>query len=663
MTDKKKIIITVLLPLPFNHGFSYFADTDLKIKNGDVVQVPFGKRKLYGVVIHNDQESDCDVKKIKDVILKEPGLAIDCRLIEFIRWVSDYNLALLGSVLKLAIAILNSSIKLKKKPRAISDNFDSDSFKLKPLSNQQQKAADFLASEIESGQYSTTLIDGVTGCGKTEVYFSAIAKVLKEGRGQVLILLPEIILTSQLIERFEEQFGFTPQIWHSKVSSGKKRAIFEALNKGQIKVLIGTRSALFLPFKNLSLIIVDEEHDSSFKQEDVVNYNGRDMAIVRARIENFPVILSSATPSLESFVNAKSGKYNHLMLDQRFADNQHIEVNLIDMKAEKIPKNRHLSTSLIQELTTNLQNGRQSLLFLNRRGYAPLSLCKACGYKLTCVNCSAYITYHQKYNKLICHHCGYNALLSSGCPECKEFETIITCGAGVEKIAEEVLENLPSARIALMTSDNISDLKKAEEMIEQIINHEIDIIIGTQIIAKGHHFPALALVGIIDGDSSFYGGNLRAAERSYQLLTQVIGRAGRDKYQGKVILQSYNPDNLVFKSLVEASSNKFLELEIKNRKLMNMPPFSKMTAIIFNSLKEQMAVASARQVLKIFPIQDNIEIFGPAPMPITRIRNRYYYRLLIKCNNKLNIQKLIDTILQQVKISNQVRVRVDVDPV
>ncbi len=540
--------------------------------------------------------------------------------------------------------------------------FDINNFNLKKLSSSQQQTANFLKDKVNKNEYNVTLLDGVTGSGKTEVYFDVIAQILKEKSGQILILLPEIILTDQLVNRFSCAFNFTPEIWHSKINNNQKRDIFYALNKGDIQILIGTRSALFLPFANLKLIIIDEEHESSFKQEDVVNYHGRDMAIARAKFEKISVILSSATPSIETFANTKNGKYYHQILENKFFNNNQAQIHLINMKKEKLPSNKFISSDLKNEIINCLKNKQQILLFLNRRGYAPLTLCKCCGFKINCIHCSSYVTYHQKINKLTCHHCGYEAKITQSCKNCNSENSFITLGAGVEKIAEEIKELFPDSKTSLMTSDTINNSNTANEVIKKIANNQIDIIIGTQIIAKGHHFPHLALVGIIDGDSSFNNANLRTAEKSFQLLTQVIGRAGREKHKAKIFLQSYNVDNLVFKYIATQNRDDFLNLEIQNRQITTMPPFGKIIAIIFISKNEELAINSAKLILRRFPTQKTIEIFGPAPMPMSKIRKHYYYRLLIKSDKKLNIQKLIKQIIESTKLSNQVRVRIDVDP-
>jgi primosomal protein N' (replication factor Y) len=663
MTEAKKLIYQILLPIPFDHGFSYFAPQGLDLQIGDVVKVPFRSKEIFGVVIDFDQNNPekIDEKKIKTVLEKEEKFTFSSKLLEFIDFVSAYNLITKGLVLKLSLSILNSSKEPKRKPKekAVKEL----NISLKPLHENQKKASEDLLGLISKQEFSTILLDGVTGSGKTEIYFGAIAKILQENdNSQILILLPEIALTSQLCKRFAQQFGFEPDLWHSKISPAKKRDLFFKVANGECRVLIGARSSLFLPFKNLQLIVVDEEHDSSFKQEDVVNYQARDMAIVRAKIEDSAIILSTATPSLESYLNAKNHKYQLIKLEERFTDQDKTEIDVVDMRQEKMEKNHFISNHLRKLLEENLLNNRQSLLFLNRRGYAPITLCKECGTKISCKNCSSYLTFHQKINRLICHHCGDSQRLKNLCPECGKEDCLTSLGVGIERLQEEVLQYFPSARIGLMTSDNIKSNDDAGELIEQILDHKIDIIIGTQMIAKGHHFPSLALVGIIDGDGSFLSGNLRTLERSFQLLTQVIGRAGRERYSGQVVLQTYNPENSVFKSIIENKRDEFLESEIKNRKMMNFPPFSKMAAIIFSGMDENLVIDFAKFVRGKFPFDKAIEVFGPAPMPISRIKNRYHHCLNIKVDRKINLQKLITEVLKSCKAPSQIRVKIDIDP-
>ena len=654
-------ICQILLPVPFNYGFSYFVPEGLDLKTGDVVKVSFRSKEIFGVAVGLNQENDIDEKRIKTIIYVDEKIKFSTNLLEFIDFVAAYNLAPKGLVLKLSLAILNSSQEAKKKKPAAEKLIIIE---LKSLNENQQKAADLLLKKVAEQKFSTILLDGITGSGKTEIYFQAIAKTIQKSEyNQALILLPEIALTSQLCKRFKQQFGFEPDLWHSKISPAKKRELFFRIANGSCRVLIGARSALFLPFQNLKLIVVDEEHDASFKQEDVVNYHGRDMAVMRAKIENIPIILSSATPSLESYLHAKNNKYQLIKLDQRFGQEEKTAISLLDMRKEKLSKNQFISEPLKKLLAENLKNNRQSLLFLNRRGYAPLTLCNKCGKKVSCKNCSSYLTFHQKTNRLVCHHCGTSNRMNNICNNCGEKDCLVNCGVGVEKLQEEVLKYFSEARIGLMTSDNIKNNDDAKNLIEQILEHKIDIIIGTQMIAKGHHFPSLALVGIIDGDGSFLGGNLRTLERSFQLLTQVIGRAGRENFAGQVVLQTYNPENSVFKNIIENKRDEFLEGEIKGRQTMNFPPFSKMAAIIFSGIDENLVIDFAKFVLRKFPVDKAIEVFGPAPLAITRVKNRYHYCLNIKVERKINLQKLITDCLAQIKTPSSIRVKIDIDPI
>lgn len=659
-----KKIAQILLPLAFDQSFSYFIPDNLEIDIGNLVLVNFRNKEIYGLVTEITADQEQHSFKIKEIIKKEEDVKINSDLIQLINFAASYNLGAKGLFLKLAISTLNgSNIKVKKARKQNNfDNINIDNFHLKNLSPSQQKAANFLQEELVKNQHNVTLIDGITGSGKTEIYFHALAKILRQESGQILILLPEIVLAEALAKRFSEQFGFEAPIWHSKISNSKKRDIFYAINNGKIRILIGTRSALFLPFSDLKLIIIDEEHESSFKQEDIVNYHGRDMAILRGSIAKIPVFLSSATPSIETFVNIQSHKYQHLKLDNRFFHSHQSDVKIIDMKREKLDSSHFISPSLKEAISICLSENKQSLLFLNRRGYAPLTLCRSCGFKISCKNCSSYMSFHQaKKTILICHHCGYQENPNKNCSNCND-HNFVTLGAGVERIEQEIKEYFPQARTVILTSDTIENHQEAREIFEKITNNEIDIIIGTQIIAKGHHFPHLELVGIIDADGSFNNGDLRACEKSFQLLTQVIGRAGREKYQAKIFLQSYNSSNLVFQFVAKNNRDDFFKMEIEGRKLAQMPPFSKMIAIIFIAKNEELAIKNAKNILRQFPSQDNIEIFGPAPMPISKIRQHYYYRLLVKGSKNLNLQKLVRDIVDNAKIDSQVRVKIDVDP-
>jgi len=553
--------------------------------------------------------------------------------------------------------LIKEKKEVDRKIIKITENIDKNSFKLKNLSQKQQEISDQLPLE----NFQVSFLDGVTGSGKTEIYFHLIAKILEQKSGQILFLLPEIVLTTQLIRNFKDRFGFEPEIWHSKIGNSKKERIFHSIISENIRILIGTRSALFLPFKNLKTIIIDEEHDESFKQEDQISYHGRDMAIVRAKMENIPILLGSATPSLETYQNSISGKYGHFILTEKFSRNDAVKIEILDLKQEKLEKNHFLSQKLLDQIALNLLDQKQSLLFLNKRGYANVTICKKCGDIINCPNCSINITYHQKINKLICHHCGHRDFIPKKCQKCGEKDSFLLSGIGIEKIKEEIQEKFPKARIALMTSDEIKDLDIANKIIDKILNDQIDIIIGTQMIAKGYHFPKLSLVGIIDGDASFYNNSLRTSEKSYQLLTQIIGRAGREKYQGQVLIQSFNPKNPIFEYIIKQDRNRFLEQEIAQRKLLNLPPFGKMAEIIVNDFDQKIAIETLRNILKNSIFDKNIQILGPAPMPVTKIKNRFYYRLIINSSRNFNLQNYIRKITNNLKLKNSTRMKIVID--
>jgi len=655
--------VQVLLPLALNETFTYLAPADIDV--GDVVLVEFGRKKIWGVVFAKglgDSAAKIDPKKIKNIFEKSLSLKFTLKEIDFIENISSYNLASRGLVLRAFMGILNSN-KTKKAANPKIQEVKKEKFLLKKLSDEQENIASQLWQIIEQNKASTSLIDGVTGSGKTEIYFTLIAKILaKNQTAQILILLPEIALTSQLLTRFEEQFGFMPAIWHSKISKKEKREIFYGITKGSIRVLIGARSALLLPFNNLQLIILDEEHDSSFKQVDVFNFHARDMAIVKAKLENFSVILSSATPSVETYANAVSGKFNHFILGSKFGQVSN-EIRMIDLRDEKIDSGDFLSAKLRAEIAKKLANNKQVLLFLNRRGYAPVTLCKACGKKYECSDCDFHLVFHKNKKKLICHHCGHQEHQNDTCKFCQEKDSLITLGAGVEKVAEEVKNIFPQARIALVTSDNVESFVDAQKVVEQIINHEIDIIIGTQMIVKGYDFPELELVGIVDIDSMLYSSELRALEKAYQILTQVIGRAGRRKKAGLVIIQTYNPQNLIFEKIIKGEKKDFYDFEIKNRKNAEFPPFSRFAKFEVSSFVENEAKNFAKKLIQNFPASEKIELFGPAPAPIQRLKNRHHFLVNLKVEKKVNLQKLILDVTKSLDIPSSIRVRIDIDPI
>ena len=539
------------------------------------------------------------------------------------------------------------------------------------LSAQQVAAADALRAALRDstqgeGGFSVTLLDGVTGSGKTEVYFEAIAETLAAGR-QALVMLPEIALSAQWLERFEQRFGVAPALWHSDLTSAQRRATWRAVSLGGAPVVVGARSALFLPYPDLGLIVVDEEHESAFKQEDGVSYHARDMAVVRAQLGDIPAVLVSATPSLESLNNVRGGRYRALHLPERHGDAVLPEVTLVDLRQDKPPKLEGLgpgwlSAALRQAIAETLAAGEQVLLFLNRRGYAPLTLCRACGHRLQCPHCTAWLVEHRLAGRLQCHHCGFAARLPSACPDCGAEGTLTACGPGVERLAEEVAALFPKARQATMTSDTLTGPDAAAALVQAVQAREIDVLIGTQIVAKGHHFPHLTLVGVVDADLGLYGGDLRAAERTYQLLHQVAGRAGRAEHRGRVLLQTSEPGHPVMQALAAGERDRFFEAEAAAREGAGLPPFGRLAALVLSGPDPRQVDGVARTLARCAPRSADLTILGPAPAPLAVLRGRHRRRFLVKAPRALRLQPVLRHWLAQVKLPNAVRLQVDIDP-
>ena len=544
------------------------------------------------------------------------------------------------------------------------------------LSQQQSAAAEALRASVDDGAFSVTLLDGVTGSGKTEVYFEAIAAAIEAGR-QALVLLPEIALSAQWLERFERRFGVAPALWHSELTSAQRRQTWRAVAYGRAPVVVGARSALFLPYPDLGLIVVDEEHESAFKQEDGVTYHARDMAVVRAQLGGMPTVLVSATPSLETLNNVKVGRYRALHLPERHGDAVLPDVGLVDLRQDKPPKLEGLgpgwlSTALRAAITETLTAGEQVLLFLNRRGYAPLTLCRACGHRLQCPNCTAWLVEHRLAGRLQCHHCGHASRLPPACPECGAEGTLTACGPGVERLAEEARVLFPQARQAMMTSDTLTGPEAAAELVRQVQAREIDLLIGTQIVAKGHHFPHLTLVGVVDADLGLYGGDLRAAERTYQLLHQVAGRAGRAEHRGRVLLQTAEPEHPVMQALAagthtagggENGRDTFFEAEAAAREAAGLPPFGRLAALILSGPDARQVDEIARSLARSAPRgQEGVTVLGPAPAPLAVLRGRHRRRFLVKAPRNFRLQGLLRGWLGQMKLPNAVRLQVDIDP-
>ncbi|HUK09868.1 MAG TPA: primosomal protein N' [Stellaceae bacterium] len=529
------------------------------------------------------------------------------------------------------------------------------------LSPEQSEAANALAAAVKADAFSVTLLDGVTGSGKTEVYFQAIAAALERGR-QALVLLPEIALGAQWLQRFERRFGVRPAEWHSDLTQAERRHTWRAVAEGRVPVLVGARSALFLPFPRLGLIVIDEEHDHSYKQEDGVIYHARDMGVVRGSLAKFPVVLVSATPSLETVVNAEQGRYRRLHLPDRHGAAVLPEVRAIDMRRQKLERQRFLSAPLAAALEQTLGAREQAMLFLNRRGYAPLTLCRHCGYRFQCSQCTAWLVEHRFHAQLQCHHCGHQEPLPEFCPACGEAGQFAACGPGVERLAEEVAARFPGARVAVVASDTLTGPRAVAELVASVESHTIDVLIGTQMMAKGHHFPLLTLVGVVDADLGLGGGDLRAAERTFQLLHQVAGRAGRAERPGLVLLQTYMPEHPVMRALIANDRDRFLASEADERRRHSWPPFGRLAALILSGPDDETVDFSARAFARAAPHMRGVEVLGPAPAPLAVLRGRHRRRFLVKAERSVNLQAVLRAWIDPVKVPSSVRVQVDVDP-
>lgn len=533
----------------------------------------------------------------------------------------------------------------------------------KTLTEDQAACAEVITQGMREGKYATTLLKGVTGSGKTEVYLEAVAECLRLGR-QALVLLPEIALTSEFITRVEARFGAMPAEWHSGVTMTERRRCWKMVGQGEAQMVVGARSALFLPFRDLGLIVVDEEHDTSYKQEDGALYNARDMAVLRASLNDAQVVLASATPSLESWANADAGKYRRLDLVSRFGEAVMPKMSAIDMRSEDVPTGRWISPSLQSGITQRIEKGEQSLVFLNRRGYAPVTICRACGHQIACDHCDARMVEHRFLKRLMCHQCGETKPMPEACPSCQVEGKLAPVGPGVERISEEVEALFPDARTVILSSDLFGSARALKERIEQIAAGEADIIIGTQIVAKGHNFPLLTLVGVIDADLGLQGSDLRAAERTFQLMRQVAGRAGRAQAQGEAVLQTYQPEHPVIRAILSGDEEDFWAAEAEQRRMAGVPPYGRMAGIVLSSPSVQEVFDLGSELAKRDgPLrQIGAQVYGPAPAPIARIRGRHRVRLLVKAAKGAPIQQALAAWVAQVRVPISVRLSIDIDP-
>ena len=546
-------------------------------------------------------------------------------------------------------------------PEPVAEKPDPD-FMQPEFRTEQSDAAAALKATIAKGGYSVTLLDGVTGSGKTEVYFEAVADTIRAGR-QSLILMPEIALTAQFLDRFAARFGTRPAEWHSELTPRKRARTWAAVAKGEVSVVVGARSALFLPYADLGLIVVDEEHDPAYKQEDGVHYHARDMAVVRGHIAKIPVVLSSATPSLETEVNARRGRYARLALPERFGGQRMPSVEAIDLRTERPPRGRFIAPTLAGAIKTALERKEQALLFLNRRGYAPLTLCRACGFRFSCPNCDAWLVDHRFRRMLVCHHCGFAMPHPSNCPKCQAVDSYVAVGPGVERLEEEVRELFPQARVLVLSSDLVASVERMREEFAEVAAGKFDIVIGTQLVAKGHHFPMLNLVGVIDADLGLANGDPRAAERTFQLLHQVVGRAGRDAGVGHGYLQTHQPEHPVMRALIAQDREAFYSAEIAAREAAHYPPFGRLASIVVSGPDKNDSASYARALARAAPVNEDVRVLGPAEAPLALVRGRHRLRLLIKAPRAFDLSAYLRKWLAAApKKHGSIKLDIDVDP-
>ncbi len=720
--------VAVLLPLPVPGPYDYAVAEGQSLSPGDFVRVPFGPRTVSGVV-WGEGAGVVDPVRLKVVSARLPVPPLPRESRELVDWVARYTLSPPGSVLRMAMSVpaaleptvpvaayrladdvdaVAAAIRMTPSRRRVIEILRAsppmiaadaareagvgsgvirgmaaagllDVLSLSPdpavpepdwrrpgyaLSPGQAAIAADLRARVVSRMFSVALLDGVPGSGKTEVYFEAVAEALSMGR-QALVLLPEIALGAQWLGRFRARFGVLPLEWHSDLGHAARRGAWRAVAEGRAKVVVGARSALFLPFPDLGLIVVDEEHDASYKQEDGVIYNARDMAVVRARIGAIPMVPVSATPSLESAENARQGRYDVLTLPVRHAGAALPDVGIVDMRSQGLPATRWISTPLRETVASTLAEGEQALLFLNRRGYAPLTLCRRCGHRFQCPRCTTWLVEHRvgpQAARLQCHHCGFSIRSPEVCPECEAENTLAPCGPGVERLAEEIAEAFPDARIAVAASDTLVGPRAADDLVRRIEDGAVDIIVGTQIVAKGYHFPMLTLVGVVDADLGLAGGDLRAAERTFQLLYQVAGRAGRSERAGRVLIQTHMPEHPVIAALASGDRDRFMAAEADARREAAAPPFGRWAALIVSSPDEAAADDAARALARSAPREDGIAVLGPAPAPLALLRGHHRRRLLFKAPADMRPQAVLRRWVDRVTLPSRVRLRIDIDP-
>jgi primosomal protein N' (replication factor Y) len=642
----------VLLPKIFNFPFTY--DTNqISLKTGDIVEVPFGKKKEIGVVWKNINFEPKNIK-IKNINKKIKDYSIDPKLVKFIEWFSTYNMVPIGLVLKMALGVRDNFTK-RKDPNF---NYINKKIKKYKLNEEQKNALKYL--EIINNKFDVSVLQGTTGSGKTLVYFERIKKIIDKKK-QALVLLPEIFLTNEFKSRFQDFFGYEPAIWHSKITPKNKRLIWKGIIKNKIKLVVGARSALLLPFKNLGIIIVDEEHDSSYKQDEGVIYNARDMAISRAFIEKIPVHLVTSIPSIETYNNIQNKKFRHIKILNRFENYPLPKTKIINLNINKV-KDNYISKETIFLVNKFLKKKEQILFFINRRGYAPYLICKKCGHKQVCTNCSMYLTFHKDKNKALCHHCSFQREIKIKCKSGDNCDFIMY-GPGVEKIFDEVKKNFPKKKINIFSSDYMRKKDQINSLFKKINTNEVDILVGTQMISKGFNFPKLNCVVVIDADFSGRGYDLRTTEKNIQLYHQLAGRAGRFSSESLIIYQTLTPKNIILNELIKNNSEELLKNELAIREKNKLPPFARLIAIIVSSNQYSLSLKGAKEIKIQLKKIENIEVMGPVESPLLKIKKKFRTRLLIRFDNKGLIQKKITKLLNALKISPKIKLTVDVDPV
>ncbi len=717
--------VAVLLPLPLDRAYDYTVPGDLEeaVVPGSFVRVPLGGVERVGVV-WGEGEGGVEPARLKPVIavLEAPPMTEPLR--RLVDWAAEYTLAQRGAVLRMAMSVpaalepapVRTAYRLgrgepprmtdararvlallKEGPsrtaaeierdagvsagvvRGLASHGAVEAVSIRDvatfghpdtrsagptLSDAQRRGAETLSVALADGAFSVTVLDGVTGAGKTEVYFEAIAAALDAGH-QVLVMLPEIALSAQWLGRFRARFGSAPAVWHSELGTRRRRETWRAVAESRAQVVVGARSALWLPFRSLGLIVVDEEHDAAFKQEDGVVYHARDMAVVRARLEDCPAVLVSATPSLETVVNVEKGRYASVLLPDRHGAARLPTIETVDLRETPPERGAWLAPPLRAALAETLDAGEQALLFLNRRGYAPLTLCRACGHRFHCPNCSAWLVEHRFTGTLDCHHCGFRQPQPEACPACETEGSFAACGPGVERLAEEVDGAFPGARWAVLTSDTVGGPSQVQDLVNAIAAHEIDVLIGTQMVAKGHHFPQLTLVGVVDADLGLAGGDMRAAERTYQLLHQVGGRAGRGGRPGRVMLQTYAAEHPVIAALAAGDRDSFMAREAAAREAHGLPPFGRLAAVIASGPNESETLRAASTLARSARADEKslgIQVLGPAPAPLKLLRGRHRFRLLFKAPRGVLLQPHMRRWLAALDRRTRARLQVDIDP-